>query len=211
MKRFILALSSIIISQIIPLLGKPELILANKNIIIMFANAAVWLTQPPVSGSETKQNKNRDKFSVLLILFFSLGSIIIAVVDWAYFSNNVQSNITIIAGVILILSGIAFRVWSIQTLGRYFTATVQIQQDHKLITRGPYTVVRHPSYLGAWATIVGTTVFFNSYIAFITALIGMGSSYYIRMKLEEKALTEMFGEQYIQYQKKVKQIIPFIW
>ncbi|MEO8711989.1 MAG: isoprenylcysteine carboxylmethyltransferase family protein [Parafilimonas sp.] len=211
MKRITLALSSIFISQILPLLGKPELIISDKNIIIMVANAAIWLTQPPISSAETKQNKNRDKFSVLLILFFSIGSIVISVIDWGYFHHNITWGYTVFIGLFFITVGIAFRAWAIQTLGKFFTATVQIKDDHKLIIKGPYSIVRHPSYLGAWLTIVGTTIFFNSYIALGFAIIGMGVSYYIRIKLEEKALIEIFGLQYLNYQKKAKRIIPFIW
>lgn len=210
MKRISLALISILISQILPLLGKPELIFANKNIIIMIANAAIWLTQPPVSSTEAKQNKNRDKFSVLLILFFSIGSIIIAVIDWAYF-HTIENSAYALTGLIFIVLGVAFRAWAIQILGKFFTATIQIKDDHKLIVVGPYSIVRHPSYLGAWMTIAGTAIFLNSYIAFAFAFIGMGVSYYIRIKLEEKALVEVFGQQYLDYQKRVKRIMPFIW
>ena len=211
MKRISLAVISICVSQILPLLGQPELIFSGRNIVIMIANAAIWLTQPPVSGSETKENKNRDKFSVLLILFFSIGSIILSVCEWAYFGHGPIPDYITYIGLLLLVTGIGFRVWAIQTLGKFFTATVQIKEDHALITKGPYSVVRHPSYLGAWATISGAAIFFNSYVGFLSALIGMGVSYYIRMKLEEKALTEIFGQQYLNYQKKVKRIIPYIW
>ncbi len=211
MKRIILAVTSILISQILPLLGNPQLILHKQNVVIMIANAAIWLTQPPVSGSETVQNKSRDKFSVLLILCFSLGSIIIAVIDWAYLKLTLTSGYLSIIGLILIIFGILLRFWSIQVLGKFFTATVQIKEDHVLIIKGPYSIVRHPSYLGAWLTITGATVYFGSYIAFIVAVMGMGISYYIRINLEEKALIEMFGEQYKNYQRRVKGIIPFIW
>jgi protein-S-isoprenylcysteine O-methyltransferase Ste14 len=211
MRRIILAVSSILISQILPLLGKPELIIHKRNIVIMIANAAIWLTQPPVSGAETMENKSKDKFSVLLILFFSLGSIIVAVVDWAYLHQNITLNYLLVTGLILIIFGIILRSWSIQILGKFFTPTIQIKEDHALIIKGPYSIVRHPSYLGAWATIVGASVFFGSYIGFIVAVAGMGISYYIRIDLEEKALVEVFGQQYENYQKSVKKIIPFIW
>ena len=211
MKRIVLAVSSIIISQVLPLLGQPELIIHNKNIVIMLANAAIWLTQPPVSGTETVQHKSRDKFSVLLILFFSIGSIIVSVIDWAYLHQTVSSDYLLIIGLILILFGIILRSWSIRILGKFFTPTIQIKEDHTLIIRGPYSIVRHPSYLGAWATITGAAMFFGSYIGVIVALAGMGTSYYIRIDLEEKALIEVFGQQYRNYQQKVKKIIPFVW
>jgi protein-S-isoprenylcysteine O-methyltransferase Ste14 len=211
MKRITLAFSSILISQILPLLGRQELIFHHTNIVIMIANAAIWLTQPPVSSAETMQNKNRDKFSVLLILFFSIGSIIVSVVDWAYLHQTFKSNYLLISGLILIIFGILLRFWSIRILGKFFTATIQIKEDHALIIKGPYSIVRHPSYLGAWLTITGATIYFGSIIGLIVAIVGMGISYYIRINLEEKALIEVFGEHYKNYQQKVKRIIPFIW
>jgi protein-S-isoprenylcysteine O-methyltransferase Ste14 len=211
MKRVTLAISSIVISQVLPLLGKPELIFQKENIIIMIANAAIWLTQPPVSSSETIENKGRDKFSVLLILSFSLGSIIVSVIDWAYLHQNLTSGYLFIIGLILIIFGIILRSWSIQILGKFFTPTIQIKEDHALIIKGPYSIVRHPSYLGAWLTIAGATIFFGSYIGFIVEVGGMGFSYYVRTDLEEKALIEVFGQQYKDYQRRVKKIIPFIW
>ena len=211
MKRIILALISISISQVLPLLGKPGFIFDTKNVVIMLANAAIWLTQPPVSGAETMQNKSKDKFSVLLILFFSLGSIIVSVVDWAYLKQTLAFGILPVLALILIIIGILLRFWAIQVLGKFFTATIQIKEDHALIKNGPYSIVRHPSYLGAWATIAGATIYFESYIGFIVAIIGMGLSYYIRINLEEKALIEIFGDRYINYQQRVKRLIPFIW
>jgi protein-S-isoprenylcysteine O-methyltransferase Ste14 len=211
MKRLFLAICSILISQVLPLCFKPELIIDKKNIVLMIVNAAVWLTQPPVSGSETVKNKGTDKFSVLLILFFSLGSIALSVCDWAYIGNTITSKYISLVGVCLMILGIIIRTWAIQVLGKYFTATVQIKDDHKLITKGPYTYVRHPSNAGAWITITGATVFFGSYIAFVVALLGMGFSYYIRIKLEEKILVQVFGQEYRNYQKRVRKIIPFIW
>ncbi len=211
MKRVILAFISILISQIFPLLGRPELIITNKNIIIMIANAAIWLTQPPVSGAETMQNKSRDKFSVLLILFFSIGSIIICIIDWAYLHTNLNSTYFLPIGLSFMIFGITLRAWAIQILGKFFTATIQIKDDHILVIKGPYSIVRHPSYLGAWATIVGAAIYFGSYIACFVALAGMGVSYYIRITLEEKALIEVFGNQYKNYQQRVKRIIPFVW
>lgn len=210
MKRIILAIGSISVSQILPLLFHPELIIEKRNIIVMIAHAAIWLTQPAVSASETKRNKSRDKFSVLLILFFSIGSIAVSTIDWAYFHKSV-SQVFLIAGILFMTIGVIFRFWAINVLGELFTPTVQIKANHTLIVKGPYSIVRHPSYLGAWATITGATIFFNSPVGFVFSMIGMGVSYYFRIKVEEKALIEVFGQKYLNYQKNVKRIIPFLW
>lgn len=55
----------------------------------------------------------------------------------------------------LTILGTFIRLQCYQTLGRFFTFELSIQQGHRLITDGPYAVVRHPSYTGMILTIVG--------------------------------------------------------
>lgn len=63
--------------------------------------------------------------------------------------------------------GTALRVVSYQYLGRYFTFQLAIKKDHKLVTSGPYSVVRHPSYTGAVVYMLGVAV----------SMLGPGSVY----------------------------------
>jgi protein-S-isoprenylcysteine O-methyltransferase Ste14 len=210
-KKLMLAISFITLSQLLPLSGKPDLILEYKNIAIMIAIFAIWATQPPISKKEMLENKNRDKFSVLLIIIMSLLSVAVSIIDWAYFSNGRDNLLFSVVGLFIITTGIIFRIWAIYTLGKHFTPTVQIKEDHQLIISGPYSVVRHPSYLGAMWAMVGTSVFLNSIIGIIISFGCMFYAYYIRISTEEQALSELFGKKYSEYQKKVKKLIPFIW
>jgi protein-S-isoprenylcysteine O-methyltransferase Ste14 len=211
-KKIQLAISSVLITQIIPLLGKPELILHYKNVIVMLANMSLWLFQPAVSAKETTDNKSRDRYSVILILIMSVLSTIIPVADWAYFSNPYESNLTLtIVGFVILWFGVALRNYSIKILGKHFTPTIQLQQDHDLITTGPYSVIRHPSYLGALMAIVGIAIFFNSLIGTLAACIAMMIAYIVRITAEEKALKSLFGSKYQEYQKRTKKLIPFLW
>jgi protein-S-isoprenylcysteine O-methyltransferase Ste14 len=211
-KKIQLAISSVLITQIIPLLGKPELILHYKNVIVMLANMSLWLFQPAVSAKETTDNKSRDRYSVILILIMSVLSTIIPVADWAYFSNPYESNLPVtIVGFVILWFGVALRNYSIRILGKHFTPTIQLQQDHDLITTGPYSVIRHPSYLGALMAIVGIAIFFNSLIGTLAACIAMMIAYIVRITAEEKALKSLFGSKYQEYQKRTKKLIPFLW
>jgi protein-S-isoprenylcysteine O-methyltransferase Ste14 len=211
-KKIQLAISSVLITQIIPLLGKPELILHYKNVIVMLANMSLWLFQPAVSAKETTENKSRDQYSVILILAMSVVSTIIPVVDWAYFSNPYESNVAVtILGFVILWFGVVLRNYSIKVLGKHFTPTIQLHSDHDLITTGPYSIIRHPSYLGALMAIVGIAIFFNSIIGTVAACIAMMIAYVVRINAEEKALESLFGSKYEEYQKRTKKLIPFLW
>lgn len=211
MKKIQLAVASIVITQVIPLLGKPELIFDYKDIIVMAANASLWLFQPAVSAKETSENKSNDRYSVILILVMSVLSTIIPIIDWAYFSNHISNTPATIAGFIILWFGVILRNYSIRILGKHFTPTIQLQKDHTLITEGPYNIVRHPSYLGALLAIVGIAIFLNSWIGAVAAVIAMMIAYVVRINAEEQVLKSLFGNVYVEYQKRTKKLIPFIW
>ena len=55
----------------------------------------------------------------------------------------------------LFVAGLILRWWAIITLGRFFTVDVTIEKDHELVERGPFRIVRHPSYTGVLLAFVG--------------------------------------------------------
>ncbi len=95
-------------------------------------------------------------------------------------------------------------------MGRNWSGTVTVKQDHKLIRTGPYAVARHPIYAGLGLAILGTAIAIGEVrglAATVAALIGMA----LKSRLEEEFMTEQFGAEYVQYKKDVKAMIPFIW
>ncbi len=197
---------------VIPLLGKPSLMLDGKIVFIVAGCIFMWLTQPPVSARETAEKKESDRLTVVLILAMSLISVWVPVVHWGYFSDSHHGYdaITII-GFAMIVVGISFRAWSVSTLGKYFTATVQISEDHRLVTTGPYALARHPSYTGAFLAITAGGPILHSLPGFLISCAAMGYAYFVRIRLEEKELMARFGDEYSIYKTHTKMIIPYVW
>lgn len=212
MKKLVFTIVAIALLNIAPLAAKPELILHYKSVLLIIAAACLWLSQPAFSSAETKRDQQSDRFSILVILLMSCLSVVSAVTEWAYLNHAQEFSVAMTwIGGFLLLGGISIRVWAIQTLGKHFTATVTLTDDHKLVRSGPYHWVRHPSYLGAFMAIVGAPVFLNAGWAVVVAVIAMSIAYYLRIGVEEKMLSAYFGEQYLDYKKQTKRIIPFIW
>lgn len=212
MRKIMLASISNILMVILPLLGKPGLMIHYKILIIIAGSISMWLTQPAFTVKETSDQKNSDRFSVVLILCMSFISVVVPVVDWAYFTTaqNSFDGITVL-GILMIVTGITFRALAVRYLGKYFTPTVQIKDDHRLVTSGPYSIVRHPSYTGAFLAIVAGGVVLESLTGFIISCIAMIIAYYVRIGIEEKELTAWFGNDYLLYKKRTKMIIPYVW
>ena len=211
MKKSITIVAAFVLFYFIPLLAKPELIINYKIVILMIGCAVLFYTQPALSIKEAEEMKRTDKNSIFAILIATGLAQIAAVIDWGYFQTQAPNDIITAIGLMMLIGGSAFRIWAIRILGRFFTATVQIQDGQHIIQRGPYRIVRHPSYLGAYIAIIGSTVFLGSIIGFMVAVIGMGIAYKLRIDTEEETLAGAFGQEYREYQSRTARIIPCIW
>jgi protein-S-isoprenylcysteine O-methyltransferase len=119
--------------------------------------------------------------------------------DWAYY-----------LGISLMSLGVVVRQWAIAVLGRFFSLTVKVAEDHKVIDKGPYRVIRHPSYTGVLITFIGLGFAVQSAGAILVLLALYGLAFGYRMSVEERTLLAELGKDYGDYMKRTKRIIPFL-
>ena len=212
MNKLFFTITAIIILNIFPLVFKPQLIVDYKIIIVIIEGLCIWLTQPGFSISETKENQKTDRLSILFILLASSLSVVSAEIEWAYFNITlVQPSFLFFCGIGMIIIGISLRVWAIYSLGKHFTATVRINKEHQLIQSGPYAIIRHPSYTGAFLAITGVSFLLNAKMSIFISVTIMFIVYYMRIKSEEKLLISYFGNRYEDYAKNKKKLFPYVW
>ena len=116
-----------------------------------------------------------------------------------------------IPGYLLYISSNILLIWAM-ALNRHFEATVRIQKDrgHKVITSGPYKIIRHPGYLSAILWAIGLPMILGSVYGFIPSAAAI-IVIVIRTGLEDRTLLNEL-EGYTEYSKKVKyRLIPGIW
>lgn len=177
----------------------------------MVATVALLITQPRLSISEAEKDKKSDKGTTYLIFGFASIGILCSVLEWSVLRQTEGFLYLRIFGFILITFGLSFRVYVIQILGKSFTATVKLREGQQLINTGPYSVLRHPSYTGAWIFFVGMSLVLSSVTGFAIFFIGLWYAYQRRINAEEIALVDNFGEKYLAYQSKTFKMIPGIW
>jgi protein-S-isoprenylcysteine O-methyltransferase Ste14 len=112
-------------------------------------------------------------------------------------------------GFFLTVAGLAFTCWARVILGRNWSGVVQLKQDHELIVRGPYSIVRHPIYTGLLLAFLGSAIAVGEWRALLATLI-VGISFWRKLRLEERWLCELFGEQYRNYMLRVKALVPWV-
>ncbi|UCE28932.1 MAG: isoprenylcysteine carboxylmethyltransferase family protein [Candidatus Bathyarchaeota archaeon] len=90
------------------------------------------------------------------------------------------------------------------------TARLQIVESHRLVKDGLFKHVRHPVYLGETLRNFGFVLIFSS-IYGVLFMAGGAILLLIRIRTEEEMLIKAFGEDYREYQRKTKRIIPYIY
>jgi protein-S-isoprenylcysteine O-methyltransferase Ste14 len=136
--------------------------------------------------------------SVLIAFYFGYGGVG-ALPDWIFY-----------VGIFLMFLGVLVRQYAIAILGRFFSLSVQISEDHKVVDRGPYRLVRHPSYTGILFAFIGLGLAVQSLGALLVLLLFFGISFGYRMYVEERTLLSALGQDYASYMKKTKRLVPFI-
>ena len=114
------------------------------------------------------------------------------------------------AGLILTIAGLAFAVWARLCIGRNWSALIHVKQDHELMRRGAYGIVRHPIYAGLMLSTLGTAIAHGELSGFIGFVLVVAAWGY-KARLEERAMLEQFGDEYERYRENVKAFVPFVW
>jgi protein-S-isoprenylcysteine O-methyltransferase Ste14 len=121
---------------------------------------------------------------------------------------TVTSPLSVLATSLVVL-GAAFAIWARLTIGANWSGSVTLKQDHELIVGGPYRVVRHPIYTGLLAMGIGTVIMSAEPFGLLALGVAM-AVLAVKIPQEEKLMTETFPDQYPQYRRRVKAIIPFL-
>jgi protein-S-isoprenylcysteine O-methyltransferase Ste14 len=121
------------------------------------------------------------------------------------------SNLTGWLGLMFLVAGITIRWTAVYTLGKYFTGTVLIKSDHQLIRTGLYKHLRHPAYAGALLAHLGLGLSFSNWFSLALSSIPYFVAALYRMRVEERALEEAFGAEYLDYSKTAKRLIPGLY
>jgi protein-S-isoprenylcysteine O-methyltransferase Ste14 len=113
-------------------------------------------------------------------------------------------------GVGLVAIGLGFAGWARFHLGRLWSGRVTLKEDHTIIRSGPYGIVRHPIYTGLLLAFAGTALAqmtLPTLVGFVLVVIGL----IIKIRQEERLLTDHFGAEYDSYSADVRALIPYVW
>jgi protein-S-isoprenylcysteine O-methyltransferase Ste14 len=120
-----------------------------------------------------------------------------------------QTLVSYWSGTLLLALGLAFSVWARVYLGRNWSATVTVKEDHELIRGGPYALVRHPIYSGLLLAFIGSAIARTEWRGVLAVLIVL-VALWRKLRLEERFMSETFGDEYRRYREHTAALIPYL-
>ena len=112
-------------------------------------------------------------------------------------------------GLVLIAASILLRRSAIRALGKMWSFHVEIRERHELVVAGPFRWIRHPAYCAMILEYAAVLVLLRSYASFALAVLLFLPAYLRRIKIEERALAEKFGERYVEYRRRTPMLVPY--
>ncbi len=125
--------------------------------------------------------------------------------------DHAVSPITVIIGGLIFLASLHFFRKTHKALGKMWSHSLDLRQDHKLVTKGIYEKVRHPMYSAFWLWAIAPLFLLGNWIAGFAGIIGFGTLYFLRVGSEEAMMEAEFGQEYRDYKTRTHKIIPGIY
>jgi Putative protein-S-isoprenylcysteine methyltransferase len=186
-----------------------------KLIIIIFVSYLYGFFEIYLSVRQKRRGniaQRGDKGSIwLIIALITIGYMLSFGIAATTIGRIYCWNAFFFAGSLLIVLGLVVRITSIRILNRQFTYTVAKIENHELIERGLYKRIRHPGYLGQLIIFLGISTALSNWLSIVLMIGPVLLGYLYRMRIEERFMIEQFGEQYRDYQKRTKRLIPMIY
>jgi protein-S-isoprenylcysteine O-methyltransferase Ste14 len=186
----------------------PETILHLVDLLIWATFIVYWAVsaigvKKNIKGNAWARSFGTRILAVIVIIFILQATSLGQLLD-VQFGFGMQ-----VAGIILCATGVAFAIWARRHLGRDWSGTPSIKEGHELVTSGPYRSVRHPIYTGMILALFGSGLV-NGVLWIIIFAIFM-VVFLMRIPIEEGYMIQLFPDQYPEYKKRTKALIPFMW
>ncbi|MGE5249876.1 MAG: protein-S-isoprenylcysteine O-methyltransferase [Bacteroidota bacterium] len=109
----------------------------------------------------------------------------------------------------LLLAGCVAVLWRAHAeLGFNWSSSIELQQEHTLVTRGVYSRLRHPIYAALWLWCIAQPLLIQNWIGGFAGLVTFVPLYFTRVPSEERMMLDRFGDEYRDYMNRTGRVLP---
>jgi protein-S-isoprenylcysteine O-methyltransferase Ste14 len=165
-------------------------------------------------GTKTTQRIEPVASRILRVFIFAIAIVLLSTtripLGWLYHQLWPVGLWPFWLGAAVMVAGLLFAVWAREHLGRNWSRSVTIKQDHELITTGPYGMVRHPIYTGILGGFLGSAIALSEVRGFI-AMVLIFIALWLKLRMEEQWMRSQFGETYVTYTHQTAALVPYLF
>jgi Putative protein-S-isoprenylcysteine methyltransferase len=159
------------------------------------------------AGATAEKEKSQKTIQALANVFFCL-VFVVSGFDYRFHWSNVPEYISLLANVFVILG--FYIVYLVFKENTYTSAIIEVNKDQKVISTGPYKLVRHPMYSGAILMMLFSPIALGSYWA-VLCVLPLIFTIIMRLLDEEEFLSKNLSG-YTEYCQKVHyRLVPLVW
>jgi protein-S-isoprenylcysteine O-methyltransferase Ste14 len=173
--------------------------------IIYFVRIAELSTRRDTVAGRVREN-------LTLRLFMAVGTLMAAgsVLEY-WLEGGGLRRATFLPGVAFGLASFSLRRGAIAALGKVWSLHVEIREEHPLVEEGPFRLMRHPTYFSMILELLATGLLCHAWIMLAIIPLGFIPALWLRLRIEEAALVEKFGDRYRDYQRRIPMLFPYKW
>lgn len=147
---------------------------------------------------------------LMLVVFLTLCFVPMVYLATPWFDRldyTVPAPLSAVAAMAMVLSLWLFHLSHAQ-LGRNWSPSLEIRQEHSLVTTGVYARVRHPMYSSIWLFALAQPFLVQNWLAGALAVPGFALLYFLRVNEEERLMLDSFGQEYRAYMARTGRLWP---
>src|SRR5580704_14278672 len=187
--------------------------------LIWWAGTIAWyvIMHPHVRRSRrtpTTQRHERVRERVLMAISFTGLFAVPAIYSFTgapRFADHPFQPVLAWLGVLVLVSALLLFFHTHRRLGCFWSVTLEIRQNHGLVTDGIYRFVRHPMYSAYFLWALSQALLLPNWIAGPAGIVGFGTLFAFRVGREERMMLAAFGDAYAEYAARTKRIIPGVF
>ncbi len=185
-----------------------EIVFWAAIVIEMTVRAPISKKQRKEAKSERRVNTQEKVLLGMLFLAMFFLPLFYSATNWLDFANY---SLPVWAGWLgVVLIGLALLVfWRAHAdLGLNWSPSLEIRTEHKLITNGIFSYIRHPMYASQWIWVIAQPLLIQNWVAGFLNLLVFIPFYILRVRAEEQLMIDTFGDEYREYMKKTGAVFP---
>ena len=177
----------------------------------IFSNLAITTARLLEIGTKRQLVAGVIRENLTLRLFLGTGMLVLltSIAEYVFSGRGVSWPLFALGWTVALFS-FWLRRKAIAALGRFWSLHVEIRDNHEFVRSGPFRFVRHPAYLSMILELLALALVCNARFTFLLVIVVFVPVLIMRIRLEETALVEKFGERYQEYQRTTPAVIPWL-